>query len=191
VWYRIDDVTLRDEPDDPDAAWAYVRTLEPGGDKVVWLRMLGELAQAEALGWDLLASHGGPASLASFGGRALPIAAVAPALRLAHVLQWQERFGDADLLFAAAISSAERLAEAAPDGSAEERRALTLLAFGWQHLGKSRFDERRFDEALMLFRRAHELRGRLGAPNDQIASSEQAIAATCARLASRPTSPAD
>jgi tetratricopeptide (TPR) repeat protein len=186
VSYRIDDVTLRDEPDDRDAAWDYVRSLEPGGEKVVWLRMLGEFADAEALGWDLLASHGGPASLASVSGRGLPIGAVAPALRLAHVLQWQERFRDADALFAAAISSAERLAEAAPDGSSEERRALTLLAFGWQHLGKCRFDESRFDEALMLFQRAHELRRRLGAPHDQVASSEQAIAAARARLASPP-----
>ena len=68
------------------------------------------------------------------------------------------------------------------DGSAEHRRATTLLAFALQHHGKSRFDEGRLDEALSLFQRALELRERLDAPDDQLASSRQAVAATVIRL---------
>ena len=93
--YRIDDTTLRDEPVDRDEAWGYAETLAPCGEKVVWLRMLGELDGAEDLGWALLADAGGPGSLAMVDPPAdVPIDALAPAVRLAHVLQWQARFVD-------------------------------------------------------------------------------------------------
>ncbi len=65
--YRIDDVTLRDVPDDIDAAWARVGELEldaAGGERVVRLRMRGELAAGEELGWALLVPAGGPAARA-------------------------------------------------------------------------------------------------------------------------------
>jgi hypothetical protein len=58
-----------------------------------------------------------------------------------------------------------------------------MLAFAFQHLGKSRFDENRPGEALDLFEQAHVLRQRIDAPDDQLASSRQAIAAAGARLA--------
>jgi hypothetical protein len=181
--YHIDDVTLRDEPDDLEAAWAHVRSLEPGGERVVWLRMLGELDRAEAMGWQLLAAAGGPGSLAEASrGVGLPVDALAPAVRLAHVLHWQERFRDADVLFSAVIASATQIA-AASAGSPEQRRATTMLAFALQHLGKSRFDENRPVEALDLFEQAYALRQRLGVPDDQLASSRQAIAAARARRA--------
>ena len=182
--YRIDDVTLRDVPEDLEAAWAHVRSLEPGGEQVVWLRMLGELGRAEAMGWQLLDAAGGPGSLAEASpGVGLPVDALGPAVRLAHVLHWQERFRDADVLFSAVVASAKNIAAAARDGSPEERRAATMLAFAFQHLGKSRFDENRLSEALDLFEQAHALRERIGAPDDQLASSRQAIAAARARLA--------
>jgi hypothetical protein len=183
VSYHIDDVTLRDEPDDLDAAMDYVRALEPGGEKVAWLRMLGELGRAEAMGWELLVAAGGPDSLdAARRGVGVPVDALAPAVRLAHVLHWQQRFRDADVLFTSAIGSAHTIARAASAGSVEEQRATRLLAFALQHLGKSRFDEARLDEALVLFEQALALRRGSGAPDDQIASSEQAITATRARL---------
>ncbi len=189
--YHVDDVTLRDEPDDADAARAYVEGLERGGEKVAWLRMLGELPRAEAMGWELLADAGGPGSLEetrSVGG--LPVDALAPAVRLAHVLHWQGRFRDADALFTAAIASAREIARAATDGSIDEQRATLMHAFSFQHLGKSRFDEGRLDEALVLFEQALALRRQIGAAADQIASSEQAIAATRAKLASPAPPPA-
>jgi hypothetical protein len=58
-----------------------------------------------------------------------------------------------------------------------------MTAFGRQHFGKSRFDERRYAEALELFERALAIRLANGAPADQLASSRQAIAATRHRLA--------
>jgi len=183
VGYHVDDVTLRDEPDDRDAAWEYVHSLKPGPEKVLWLRMLGDLYGAEALGWNLLADAGGPESIPAARHHVrLPVDAQRPAIRLAHVLHWQERFRDADVLFEAAIVSASNVAELAGDGSVEERTATTTLAFALQHLGKSRFDEGRLDEALELFQQALDLRRRLGAPDDQITSSQQAITATRARL---------
>jgi tetratricopeptide (TPR) repeat protein len=181
---RIDDTTLRDEPVDRDEALRHVESLGPCGEKVVWLRMLGELDQAAALGWALLADAGGPATLAVVEPRRdLPVDAIAPAVRLAHVLQWQERFAHADALFAVAVASAERVVDASAAGSAEQRRATTLLAFAIQHRGKSWFDEGRLDDALESFRRALDLRERLDAPADQVASSRQAVAATLVRLA--------
>jgi hypothetical protein len=66
------------------------------------------------MGWELLASAGGPASLeAATESAGLPLDALAPASRLAHVLHWQERFRDADILFMAAIASANDLVAAA------------------------------------------------------------------------------
>ena len=183
--YHVDDATLRDEPDDHDEAWAYVRTLGASGEKVAWLRMLGELDDAEAMGWALVADAGGPGSLAAADSRVrIPMSALAPAVRLAHVLHWQGRFRDADVLFTAVVTSAEDLVRLAAGESASQQRATTMLAFALQHLGKSRFDEGRLDEALGLFERALDLRMRIGAPGDQLASSQQAVATTGARLAS-------
>ena len=183
VSFRIDDVTLRDEPVDHDAARDHAHTLAPSGEKVVWLRMLGELDAAEVLGWELLAHAGGPATPDAVDAARLPIEAVAPALRLAHVLQWQGRFRDADRLFDAAMATAVTAAETAPAGSPAQRRARTLVAFASQHLGKSRFDEDRLDEALVLFERALAIRVEIGAPDDQVQSSQQAIRATRGRAA--------
>ena len=100
-------------------------------------------------------------------------------MRLAHVLHWQGRYRDADVLFEAALTCAEE-ASTAIDAAAQ-RRATSLRTFALQHLGKSRFDEGRLDESLAMFEQALTLRLRIGAPDDQIASSRQAIAAARAR----------
>jgi tetratricopeptide (TPR) repeat protein len=186
--YRIDDVTLRDVPDDVDAAWARVRELErdaaDSGERVVWLRMLGELAAAEDLGWALLVQAGGPPDVgAARRDPSLPLAALGHTVRLAHVLQWQGRFADAEELFEAAIASADARAAAAPPRTPEQAVATAMTAFGRQHFGKSRYDEGRYAEALELFERALAIRLASDAPADQIASSRQAIAATRQRLA--------
>ena len=119
----------------------------------------------------MLAGAGGPGDAHAAKARpSLDLAALGPALRLAHVLQWQGRFDDAEDLFAAAVASAERL------------DATAMMAFGYQHLGKSRFDQGRDGEALELFQRALAIREATAAPADQIASSRQAIAATERRI---------
>ena len=181
--YRINDDTLRDEPDDRDVAWEHLRNLKPCGERVIGLRMLGCLDEAEEIGWELLAAAGGPRCQADAKGDAiLPLNTLGPTLRLAHVLHWQGRFREADVLFTAAISSARQIAAAAVDGSSVQETATTMSAFALQHLGKSRFDEDRLDEALHLFEQALAVRLRVTATDDQIASSRQAIAATRARL---------
>jgi tetratricopeptide (TPR) repeat protein len=187
--YRIDDITLRDVPNDVPAAWARVRELEAHGDaggaeRVVWLRMLGELDAAEDLGWALLIRAGGPPDVETARRRSrLPLGALGPAVRLGHVLQWQGRFTDAEVLFEAAIASADSLAAASPRGTPEHTAAMAMTAFGRQHFGKSRFDEGRYAEALELFERALAIRLANAAPADQIASSRHAIAVTRHRLA--------
>lgn len=186
--YSVDDVTLRDLPDDIDEAWARVRELENlgdagGGERVAWLRMLGELTAAEELGWRMLAGRGGPRDVNEARRRPnLGVGALGHALRLADVLQWQGRFADAEDLFVAAIASAESLADTAPSDSPIAATGIAMTAFGYQHLGKSRFDEARYREAGELFERALAIRQTCNAPADQIASTVQAIAAVRSRL---------
>jgi len=91
-------------------------------------------------------------------------------LRLAHVLQWQERFAEADVRFAAAIARCEATPE------------LTgLLSFALQHAGKSLFDQARYAEAAERFARALALREATG-DRELIASSRLALDATRAKL---------
>ncbi|WP_235019849.1 tetratricopeptide repeat protein [Ruania rhizosphaerae] len=205
--YSIDDEDLRDRPDDVEAARQRVAALAALGEdadaeRIGWLRMLGELGEAERVGWAALARAGGPSDPALVGEgdeppevmgpregsgpveqvRVLPVAAIGPALRLAHVLQWQRRFALADLLFRRALHSAESACVTAEPGSRQERVAIAMKYFAWQHGGKSLFDQDRYDEALEWFLTALRLRQEAGAPDDQLASTRQAIAATRRRL---------
>ncbi|WP_166356339.1 tetratricopeptide repeat protein [Phytoactinopolyspora limicola] len=168
--YRIDDETLREVLTDPAAAAERVAELaqpplddQPGpvGERISLLRMLGRLDEAEALGRHAL-------SLAAKGSRR----AVAASLRLAHVLQWQGRFDEADDRFTRALADATRLGDD------------TLLAFAHQHYGKSLFDQGRAAAAAEQFGAALRLREAVDAPADQLASSRQAIDAARSR---RPT----
>lgn len=177
--FHIDDETLREVLDDPEAARRRLIELEQhelerretgrgeaddgGGatrlrEQVVLLRLLGRLEEAERLGRRALAC--------TRDGRR----EVAAALRLAHVLQWQRRFAEADELFTGALRSAEVLDDA------------LLRAFAHQHYGKSLFDQGRFAAAERHFSTALRLRTAAGAPEDQTASSRQARAAAADRL---------
>jgi len=174
--YRIDDHTLREVVDDQVAARSHVESLArlgPEGDheRVVWLRMLGELDAAERLGRAVLRRAGGATTT---GG-------VASALRLAHVLHWRGRYRDADVLF----DTARRTAERALAGREPTRRkwASAMIAFADQHQAKARFDEGRYDEAMDLAVRGLERRLADQAPDDQVASSRQAVATIRSRLA--------
>lgn len=161
--YQIDDHTLREVLDDRSAAEHRVRVLTQAphrddlravGERVSLLRMLGRLEEAEELGRqavELTVDDDRPRLAAS--------------LRLAHVLQWQERFHEADELFTRALTEAAALRDDA------------LLAFAHQHYGKSLFDQKRFAEAEHHFGAALELRERVCAPADQARSSRQALAA--------------
>jgi tetratricopeptide (TPR) repeat protein len=161
--YRIDGQTLREVLDDPAAAARRVAELEAPpyeddpravGERVTLLRMLGRLEDAETLARHALTLTAGHARRQ-----------VAASLRLAHVLHWQERFDEADQLFTDALKTAADLGDAA------------LQAFAHQHYGKSLFDQGQLAEAAEQFTAALRLRENVGAPEDQLASSRQALAA--------------
>src|SRR5699024_5184144 len=131
--YTIDDVTLRDVPDDVVAARARVAGLRAQGaagdaERIGRLQMLGDLDVAERLGWRSLAAAGGPGTAGDVPVAGadvdLPIEAVGAALRLAHVLQWQRR-------------SSLPMHCSAPGGSAQmprraaQRRAPGTIEWPW------------------------------------------------------------
>lgn len=189
--YTIDDVTLRDVPDDVVAARARVAGLRAQGaagdaERIGWLRMLGDLDEAERVGWRSLAAAGGPGTAGDVPVAGadvdLPIEAVGAALRLAHVLQWQRRFELADALFRAGRERADATARSAAAGTRDYRVAVAMRYFARQHGGKSLFDQGRYDEALGMFAHALALRLAAGAPQDQIDSSRQAVRAAGWRL---------
>lgn len=182
--YIIDPHTLREVVHDANLVEARVDELALSGasgdaERIAWLRMLGRLSEAEALGWSMLIRSGG-ASSAGKVPNPLPYAAITAALRLAHVMHWQERYSEADELFSMALKAAEA---AVSDPQKPRTVALTLLAFAHQHIGKLYFDERRFDEALNEFQTALALRQEAKSPVDQIESTRQAISTAKVRIA--------
>lgn|GEM_PF-1342340 len=194
VTYRIDTTTLREVPQDVAATWEHVEQLERlgaagDGERVVWLRVLGALASAEALGWADSARHAGPASLlevAPPGGAPVPAAAWRPLLRLAQVLHWRGRLDAADLVVDAVRRAAHGVAQAAGADDATLRDCSAVLAFADQGQGKVRYDAGRYVEAVGLFASALERRVRDGAPDDQVEASRIALAAAEGRTARVP-----
>lgn len=207
--HYFDPVTLHEVIDDVPAARAYLADLAgcPERDapdtlavRVPLTRALapeaedpeGELAEAERLGWLAVRLHGGPASDAAAAhshAADVPLGAVAPLVRLAHVLQWRHRFPVADLLFGLALEAAHHYGEHA--ASVEHARRLEYLAL--QHWGKCRYDQALevhadqarpyLGEALALFERALELRVEAGVGREQVEATRQSIRAARDRLA--------
>ncbi|MDP9364014.1 MAG: tetratricopeptide repeat protein [Chloroflexota bacterium] len=175
VSYRFDK-RLREVPNDPAGMARAVAEIEarlaagvsdPGermralGTLGGYRRILGRLDEAEATLREAVA-------LARQTGNERTL--LANEIRLAHVLQWQERFAEADALFVAAVARCK----ASPE--------LTgLLSFALQHAGKSLFDQGRDAEAAERFAHALSLREAEGDP-DLIASSRLALVAARARL---------
>ena len=85
-------------------------------------------------------------------------------IRLAHVYHWMKKFEKADLLF----DQAWLLLCELPSGE-------SLTASYHQHLGKFYFDQNLLLCAIVEFETAFSLRQKIGAPEDQIKSSELAI----------------
>jgi len=207
--HYFDPVTLHEVFDDVPAAQSYLAELAelPDGDapgtlavRVPLTRALAseadrpdaELAEAERLGWLAVRLAGGPSDgpeAAHSHAEEVPLGAVAPLLRLAHVLQWRHRFSEADLLFGLALEAAHHYGEHA----ASVEHALRLEYLALLHWGKCRYDQalevhadqaRPFlGEALALFVRALEQRVEAGAARDQVEAARQAIRATRERLA--------
>lgn len=188
--YRIDPDTLREVPGDVTAVWAHVEQLEArgqdgDGERVVWLRILGALGSASTLGWADVARRGGPPTLEAAAVTvplAVPAAAYRPLLRVAHVLHWQRRHADADVVLDLVRAAASARAAAAADEGVR-RDCAAVLAFTDQHQGKVRYDEGRYAEAADLFAAALARREREQAPTDQVVSSRQALDAARRRQA--------
>ncbi len=207
--HYFDPVTLHEVFDNVPAAQAYLAELADSPDsdapgtlavRVPLMRALApeaddpesELAEAERLGWLAVGLNGGPgddAAAAHSHAAEVPLGAVAPLLRLGHVLQWRHRFSEADLLFGLALEAAHYHEEHA--ASIEHARRLEFFAL--QHWGKCRYDQalevhvgqaRPFlGEALALFVRALEQRVEVNASSDEIATTRQAVRAARDRLA--------
>lgn len=154
--------------DDRPAALQRLSDLETGADaedpgvraeRVGLLRLLGRLDEAERLARQAVAGTADDTRRN-----------VAATIRLAHVLQCQSRYDEAEDLFLVALNAADDL----DDDS--------LRAFARQHLGKSLFDQGDFAGAREQFTAALRIRVALAAPEDQIASSRQALAAAIRRI---------
>ena len=85
---------------------------------------------------------------------------VAAQIRLAHVYQWQGRFAEADGLFHTAAKEATEFDD---EG--------LMRSFALQHLGKSLFDQSKYDEAIKCFYDAMMTRVRL--KRDDLADSSR------------------
>lgn len=173
--FVIDPETLRDRPADEAEARARVAELEAlgeegDGERVVLLRMLGEVDQACELGWRVLARAGGPSDAEALAvSGVVPVDAAKAAIRLAHALHWKGDLATAGDLYSTVIRS---LANAAMEA---DPRVPELEAFAHQHLGKMRFEEGRLDVARFHFEHALDLREKTGAPADQVESTRQAL----------------
>lgn len=184
--YIIDPVSLREVVSNEAAVESRIEELEnigePGdAERISWLRMLGRLQEAEELGWITLVKSGGVTDNRQIV-TPLPFQAVAGALRLAHVLHWQKRYSQADRLFTAALESAQ---SEIVNSEMNPVAARSLAAFAWQHLGKLHFDQGQFADALQSFESALVLRQELKSPEDQLASTRQAICTAEACLAQK------
>ncbi|MDO5663040.1 MAG: hypothetical protein Q4G40_10115 [Brachybacterium sp.] len=168
----IDPDTLRDHVDDPDALLAWCREHPAEARTVAYLRILGHLHEAENLGREMLSEH--PLH---------PLALAARRTRLAHVLQWQGRFEEAEAEFARAAE------ETGLHDDPTSRSSLLTLASVLQHRAKSRFEQsqasarenrsiaagRQREAGLEDARRALAIRRGLGADDAVTASSDETV----------------
>ena len=207
--HYLDPVTLHEVFDDVPAAQVYLAELarDPACDEPATLAVRvpltralaaetdepeAELAEAERLGWLAVDLAGGPADDAAAAhshAADVPLGAVAPLLRLAHVLQWRHRFSEADLLFGLALEAAHYYGEHA--ASVEHARKLEFQAL--QDWGRCRYDQALevhadqarpyLGEALALFVRALEQRVDVAASPTEVATVRLAEQAARDRLA--------
>ena len=202
--HYLDPVTLHEVFDDVPAAQAYLAELarDPACDEPATLAVRVPLTralaaetdepEAERLGWLAVDLAGGPADDAAAAhshAADVPLGAVAPLLRLAHVLQWRHRFSEADLLFGLALEAAHYYGEHA--ASVEHARKLEFQAL--QDWGRCRYDQALevhadqarpyLGEALALFVRALEQRVDVAATPAEVATVRLAEQAARDRLA--------
>lgn len=168
----IDPQTLRERVSDPEtlSRWCADHVDDPLA--VPGLRMLERLDEAEAAGRRTL-----------LGSDLHPVARALRRARLAHVLQWQGRFEEAEEQFARAAEETGDVEDPTSPSS------ILALASVLQHRAKNRLDHalvasaggrpRRAAELLASAeedaRRALAIRTALGAPADQIESAQAVL----------------
>lgn len=181
--FHFDENTQREVLLDPEAARTWVRKLEEKGligdpMRVVWLRILGRIDEAETLGWEVLQRSGGPHDLEAVPDFTLPLTSVTAAVRLGHVLQWKGDFDAAHLLYQKAFEALESV-EALTEDSAY---ADYLRPFAIQHVARCHYDQGDYEAAIRVAERAAELRRNAGAPLEHVLNSEGLIAAARERI---------
>jgi hypothetical protein len=165
--YRMDERSNREILDETAATdnlarLAGRRDLAARGERVVLLRILGRLDEAEREGraaYEMATREGTPRQQ------------VAALLRLAHVLQFRREWAASDRAFGEALARAEALGEP------------LMLAFAQQHAGRNHVDQSRHAEAVAAFRAALAIREAHHAPADQLESTRGALRAAETRLA--------
>jgi tetratricopeptide (TPR) repeat protein len=169
-----DPQTLRESYPDPAAVQGRItqlrRDVAEAPDDIAELIARGELT-------DLLRAAGEPDAALTEARLAVDRAELVgtPAqqhtaeLRLAHVHQWRGEFAEADALFARLVAAGPAFGPA-------------IDAFTRQHAGLNDYDQGRYAAAAEHFAAALALRRATDLPADEIASSEQALAAARARM---------
>lgn len=185
--FHFDENTQREVLLDPEAARDWIRTLEEQGligdpMRVVWLRILGRIDEAETLGWEVLERSGGPDSLETAAGWTMPLTSVTAAVRLGHVLQSKGDFDGAHLLYEKALATLDSV-EALTEDSAY---ADYLRPFAYQHVARCHYDQGDYRAAITASQQAAELRRNAGVPQEQLLVSEGLIRAAQARLNESP-----
>ena len=129
------------------------------GELAVFLRIDGQLEKAEKLLRE---------ALVLIKEHDLGIGkAIQQKIRLGHVLQFKKDFKASNALFKEVFATIEK-----------NNSLAYYEAFAWQHWGKNLFDQKRYDEALIAFEKALEIRTRKDAPKDQLQSTKIAIKRT-------------
>ncbi len=170
--FKYDD-NLREVPADPSAIKLHIlkliESLNTVTDKKMQVSTLGEIGTyLRCIGELDLAEKTLHYALQIIDDNNLGVSIeIQQKIRLAHVLQWQKKFDQSNLLF----SDVVRVCKTNPAVS-------NYLDFALQHSGKNLFDQNRLAEALSAFQEAYELRKLRNAPFDQLKSTDLAIKIT-------------
>ena len=169
--YRLDPHTLREVVDDPEpvrrsvaalAAQLAAGGLDPTAELAVRARLGSELRVLGRYDEALLVLRRAVVLAEAIGDRRRAHTA---RIRMAHAHQWRGEFATSTAMFDRMLAG---LADLPPD----------LAGFTLQHAGRNLFDQCRYADAEELFAEALQVWESIGAPADQIASSQAALTET-------------
>lgn len=171
------DESLKDIPQYPSELLKYTdklfrkyKTTENPADKVLimgelgsYLRQLNKLDEAESILVESLKLI----DLYQLGHKL----ETQQKIRLANVLQWKKEFKNSTQMFSEIIKSCRI-----------NKEINNYLPFALQHSGKNLFDQEKYNDALLCFNEALELRIKSNVPEDQINSTKLAIKITSEKI---------